>query len=554
MGEDDPITLGDAALRAGRWDEARREFEACLVDTETPAALFGLATALWWLGENRASVERCTRAYSSFRRVGDTAGAIDCALWLAITYKANFDNTAAANGWIRRAETLLGPGDPGPGHAWAWVTRAYRLADLDAAEDLTRRALSVARTAGDVDLELTAGSQLGLIRVAQGDTAAGFALIDEAVAAALGGEVGNLGTVVYACCDMLNACELASDAERAAQWCRVADEFIATYGCPFLYAECRILYGGVLVARGRWDDAERELTTGMRISEGACPALHRRALTRLAALRIRQGRLEDADAILDEAGGRSTADAEVTLSVAALLVARGDGAGAARVLARRWKRLERRRMHLATALDLLVEAELAAGDHRAAAAAAVQLAEVVSAIDSTTVAGLLPAARGRIALAGGDTGTAVDDLERAVEAWATAGLPFEAARARLVLAEAVVADDADAVDAAVDQARRALSALDGLGAAGEADRAAAFLRSLGVVARTGPKGVGVLTAREQDVFRLVASGLSNPEIAARLHISRKTAAHHVSSILGKLHLRNRTEAAAFRATHGDAGN
>ena len=46
------------------------------------------------------------------------------------------------------------------------------------------------------------------------------------------------------------------------------------------------------------------------------------------------------------------------------------------------------------------------------------------------------------------------------------------------------------------------------------------------------------------MLRLLAAGLSNPEIADRLHVSRKTASHHVSSILTKLNLRNRAEAAA----------
>jgi hypothetical protein len=153
----------------------------------------------------------------------------------------------------------------------------------------------MARAARDVDLELVASSQLGLIRVGKGLTDAGFALIDEAMAASLAGERLTFDTVVFACCDMLSACELVSDIERAAQWCQVADDFVARYGCPFLYAECRIYYGSVLAATGRWDDADRELNAGARITDGACPGLHSRALVRLAALRLRQGRLEEAE-------------------------------------------------------------------------------------------------------------------------------------------------------------------------------------------------------------------------------------------------------------------
>ena len=535
------LVVGAAALAAGRWEDARTSFEEAVAARDTGEGHFGLAAALWWLGDNHGSVAHCTRAYSLLRRSGDTAGAVQCALWLGIVYKANFANFVAANGWISRADRLLESLDQCPLHAQSWLARAYRMTDLRAAAELTGRALTVARAADDVDVELTALSQLGLIRVGQGETAAGFAMIDEAMAAALGGERSMLDTVAYTCCDMLNACELAGDLERAAQWCEVADDFVRTYGCPFLYAECRIYYGSVLTAKGRWDDAEKELSAGLRITDRACPGLHARALSRLAGLRVRQGRLEEAEQLLDRVGHGLDAEAEASLCRATLLLARGDARAASSALAQRLHDLADHRVHLAGALDLLVDAHIAAGDQDAADAAAVRLSEVASGVNDEQLAAMAAAARGRVSIASGDLAGATGDLRAALRAWSGLNRPFEVARTRLECARAVAATQADA---AIDEARGALTAFAELGASVDADRAAAFLRSAGIVPRVGPKGVGVLTAREREVLRLLGAGLSNPEIAQRLHVSRKTASHHVSSILAKLNLRNRAEAAA----------
>jgi DNA-binding NarL/FixJ family response regulator len=141
-------------------------------------------------------------------------------------------------------------------------------------------------------------------------------------------------------------------------------------------------------------------------------------------------------------------------------------------------------------------------------------------------------------------------LERALDGFVRLEMPLDAARTRLELARALRDDDADV---AAREARVAVETFERLGATRDADAAAALVRELGGPARTGPKDVGLLTQREREVLALLGDGLSNPEIAARLYISTKTAGNHVSSVLAKLHLRSRQEAAAFAVRSAASG-
>lgn len=127
------------------------------------------------------------------------------------------------------------------------------------------------------------------------------------------------------------------------------------------------------------------------------------------------------------------------------------------------------------------------------------------------------------------------DWQAAAAEWARRGCPYDAAIAQL-------SGDITAVEAAV-------AALRGLGARTAARRGQQRLAALRGPTRRGPRAETVsdpdgLTRRQREVLTLIAAGLSDAEIAARLSISPKTAGHHVTAVLTKLGVENRTRAAA----------
>jgi DNA-binding CsgD family transcriptional regulator len=132
------------------------------------------------------------------------------------------------------------------------------------------------------------------------------------------------------------------------------------------------------------------------------------------------------------------------------------------------------------------------------------------------------------------------DWRSAAEAWLSEGDPYESA---LELAES----------GQVEPTLKALTILDGLGAKPAVAIVRRRLRRLGVARLPRRPQPGTLanpaglTDRQLEILRLVATGLSNAEIAHRLVVSPRTVDHHVSAILQKLGVRTRREATAWAA-------
>lgn len=537
---------GRAALVAGDWEQARDAFEGVVTVSDDPESLDGLGRALWWLRKPREAVVYRERAYAGFRRDGDLARAARIALWLSREYALVWGNTAAANGWLARAERLLETVAPGSERGWLELARSERAGDPATSVEHARAALEVAAVQGDSDLELYALAQLGIAEVSSGNVDEGLLRLDEAMAAVTSGEQSSLETFADVCCSLLTACELAGDTDRPAQWTDVLESFARTYDHQPLLAFCRTCCASVHVASGRVDEAEEELEAALRdLTDAGQRARCVHPAARLAEMRVMQGRFDEAEELLR--GFED--DPTVTEAAVTLRLARGEASAAARLLDERLDLVGHESLLAAPLLARLVEAHLAEGCLEDARVAASELERIAEAAERDRVVAAAQLARGRIAAA--EHAPEAESLIReALNRYASLGLRLDTARARLELTRVLAVTDRAA---AADLARRAFSELESLGALREANEAAALMRKVGVKAPSGPRSAELLTRREVEVLRLLGEGNTNVEIGKRLFISPKTVEHHVGRIYRKLDVHSRSQAATYAARHLGSG-
>jgi DNA-binding SARP family transcriptional activator/Tfp pilus assembly protein PilF len=435
----------------------------------SPEDLELLAAATFWSGPTQRCVDAHARAYSGYMDDDDRRGAARVAVQLALEY-ATRGSASVAAGWLKRAERLLEaePECPEQGYfAYTHARFARAQGDLDAAFRGARRAAELGRRFGHRELEILGVNFQGYVLLAQSNIKQAWALIDEASAAAIAGELAPIAAgIVF--CHTISACRDVGDFRRAAEWTDQFERWCDQTALPgFPSGDCRVHRAEVLRVKGEWEEAEREARLacddllGFQLNVEAAEAFYE-----IGEIRRRVGDEEGAEDAFRRAHELGW---DPQPGLALLMLGQGKTEAARRAIERAVSAcadcLSRMRL-----LPVWVDVTLAAGEPGSARTALTDLESIAADYGSAAFHAAAAAARGSILLAEGDAGGARKSLQQACRLWQEVRAPYEAARARTVLAEAYRAEGDE--DAAELELRAAEAAFIRLGAMPDAHRAA----------------------------------------------------------------------------------
>jgi class 3 adenylate cyclase len=469
------IEQGRTAVEQADWPRAYDAFASA--DGEGGLSgldLEGYAQAAWWTGRIDEFFDLAQRSYAAHMAEGNRLRAGLVALRLSFYYGYQLV-PSVASGWQNRAERLLAAEPEAAEHGYlalAHASAAKEEGHLDEALEHARRAQAIGQRYGDRELNVRGVHQEGRILIAQGNLEGGFGLMDEACAAAVGGELGPLTTAaVY--CNTITACRDLGDYGRAGEWTEATMRWCERQAIQGFPGVCRVYRAEIMRLRGALTEAEEDARFATSELAAFSPDLAGAAFYELGEIRLRVGDLDGAEEAFRNAHRLGT---DPQPGLALLRLARGDVSGARGTLARAladksWDKLARARL-------LPAEAEIAAagGDAEGTTAAARELTEIADAFGTPALAAAAAHARGLAALVAGDPVAAAESLRKAGALWLQVEAPFEGARARVLLGEAYVAEGDGA--AAQLEFLAARDAFDRLGAGLESRRANDLLERL----------------------------------------------------------------------------
>ncbi|GAA2253661.1 LuxR family transcriptional regulator [Kitasatospora cystarginea] len=499
------VDLVRALLWAGRFAEAEEEARSLLTGAVLPSRWRG--TVRWWLAQAYFRQGRLTECEETVRTA-------------------------------ERADVLT-PGQSARFHGLA-AQCSYLRAEYDAAEWRASWAVAIGRESGDADATAYGLCLRASVLLVGRRSEEALALVDEALAAVGGGEPGS--DVQMAPHLIRGYCLVGTDrlaeartAFRAGSRTNDSGTFLTWYHCALAQLE---------FLRGDWEAALTEAQTGLEVPDfhGVGPDLRAAA----ALVQIHRGRRDEhTDFIRDhepDLRGRTVIGYCHRWAHAMLCEAEGDDERAFQLLESFHRRPDQQGRFSVADFVVPDTARLAhslgQGDRlRALAASARDVADAQPTASRRAVALLCSG------LAGGDPTSAAEaaELFREADRPLYAGIAHESA--------ALLSARAGLRKQAREELARAVEVYGALGADWPARRAEERLRAEGVrpaggrSASTPGTGWESLTATERTVIAMIAEGCSNPQIADRMHLSRRTVQTYVSRILAKLGKSSRVELA-----------
>jgi len=491
----------DAASRRA-WPEAVEALtQADRAEGLSPDDLELLGNASWWAGRPDDATEAMERAFAGYEAAGRAEDAARVAIYMA--YQASRAMAfAVAGGWAAQANRLLEAFPDSPLHAWEGVFAAAGDMDqgrIESGLEHADRTMAMARDLGNNEALYIAMAFKGMGDVIAGRWKEGMALLDEASATAMSGNL-ELRAASDILCITIGACRNLGDLERAAQWADASERWMRRNGAGGYPGICRVHRAELKMLHGRWSEAEQDA----RQASDELQQFHLldavgMAHNAIGDVRLRMGDLDGAAEAFDQAYefGHDAQPGLAKLQFAngqideaqrsiarALAVATGDGGFT--------DRAARGRL-----LPTQVEIALARGDLEVARAAVEELELIAADFDRPLHKAGALTARGELLLGEQRPVEASPILGKSWRLWQTTDLPYEAAQARLRYAEALTAEgDADGAKRDLLAARKVF---DSLGATRDLRRVDAILEADGPGAAPAPAATVTKTFMFTDI-------------------------------------------------------
>jgi DNA-binding CsgD family transcriptional regulator len=523
------------------WAEAYQAFARA--ESKAPLAaedLELLATSAYLVGRDADYLKALERAHLAYVDTGAGLRSARCAFWIGLRL-AFRGEMGQATGWFSRAQRLLErEGEPSVEQGYLLLPVAEEHLDAgdgDAAYAAAESAADLGERFRDVDLVALARHQQGRARLKQRRLAEGLSLLDETMILVVSGRLSPVVTgLMY--CSVVDSCQRVYALGRAcewtealATWCDEQPEMIAFSGI------CRVHRAEVLQLRGAWPEAISEALRArerVQAEDRGASAAASYQLGEILRLRGEFAAAEEAYRNASQLG----VEPQPGLALLRLAQGRSDTAGAAvrralKVTLEPWRRTR--------LLSACVEIFIAEGALEEAASACTELEALAKDFEAAALHAVAAQARGALELSAGNAEAALRSLRVAIQAWRDVEAPYLVATVRVAMGVAyrVLGDE----EGCALELEAAKLVFENVGAVPDLRRIQALLRPVSAGSTHG------LTARELEVLRLVASGLTNKAIAARLFVSERTVDRHVSNIYSKLGVSSRAAATASAYEH-----